>query len=202
MLLSLLVQAERKGESGPALKRQRVDFPVVDPDRKMPDNFDPTCKDAYMTLPTEALPRGPSFGRWSYTILPPLGWQGKNKIEVLLRTKAFFLHRGKAQGATEGTPGPEEPPPGTKSKKAPGAKKNAASAKARPDALEGAKARPDALEGAKARPDAPEAPPGGRGGAQSSGNTISWSKFQSVKDAYEFARQELGWPLDPPVDLE
>ena len=129
-----------KAESGAAVMRQRVELPVVDTDRVMPENFEPPCKEAYMALPPEALPRGTCTGKYSYTIPAPPNCEGK--IEVLLRSKAFFLHRKKASGA-------------------------------------------------KARPGVP---PSVQAGELHIGNTISWSKFASVKDAYVFAWKQLGWP--------
>ena len=106
LLLHVPVQAKREAEGGVAAKRRRIELPVLDADRVLPDNFDPSCQGAYMALPPEALPRRPCSGKFGFNIPQPPGCKGQ--LEVRLREQAFCLRKGSAAGATKEAAGAKE----------------------------------------------------------------------------------------------
>ena len=71
--------------------------PIVDPGRRPPENVSAEFHDAFMKLPTEALPQRPGVGKANYTLV----MDGNAKIEVQLRERKFTVkcygdcHKGK-----------------------------------------------------------------------------------------------------------
>eukprot|EP00969_Alexandrium_andersonii_P232410 10261658-Alexandrium_andersonii.AAC.1 len=68
----------------------------------MPTNFDESVFDTFLRVPTEALPRGVTTGRFNYTVTPSPS--SKCRIEVHLSDKRFHV-KAESDGKRPEIPG-------------------------------------------------------------------------------------------------